>query len=285
MLTLTTVDELQGVRSSQPEQKTALVPTMGHLHAGHNALIEAAKQHASFTVVSIFVNPLQFNDAKDFETYPRTLDEDIAVLEKAGVDALFAPSAEEFYPPGQAVTRKAGAAAQGLCGDFRPGHFNGVVTVLTRLFEVSTPDIAVFGRKDYQQLCVIKDLVQDLGLDIEIIAVATQRDPRGLALSSRNSHLSDKATQQASYLYRTLKGLADSIASVPSYTCADLSSALDAARLDLSDNGFKVEYIEARAADDLAILSDPLAQDFVILAAVWLDGIRLIDNINVTLAP
>lgn len=273
-----TASELDEILDSYATQRTSLVPTMGNLHAGHTALLQAAQAAAEHTVVSVFVNPLQFNQVADFNTYPRTEAEDIALLKSYGTDLVFIPNIEEMYSQGEAKTIKAGTLAQGLCGDFRPHHFDGVATVIAHLFTMVKPDIAVFGRKDYQQLCIIKDLVQSLQLDVEILSIPTQRNAQGLALSSRNKHLSDTEMQQAPELYRVLKDIAQTIANDKSITLKSVENLLSAGRKRLEASGFTVEYIEIRQGDTLQEVTDWQGRPLVILVAAWIGTTRLIDN-------
>lgn len=224
------------------------VPTMGALHDGHLSLIEVAKQHADFIVVSIFVNPTQFAPDEDFEQYPRNTERDVSLLFSIGVDAVYLPQVEEIYPDGAQVTIKAGQAAQGLETDFRTHFFDGVCTVVHRLFELAEPNIAVFGEKDYQQLMVIREMVETHSMGIEIVGAPTQRDKHGLALSSRNAYLSEEELVTARQLNQVLRSDKPTVEGL-------LQAGFD-----------KVDYIEKRWGR--------------ILAAVWLGKTRLIDNIK-----
>ncbi|WP_221799907.1 pantoate--beta-alanine ligase [Oceanobacter mangrovi] len=259
------------------------VPTMGNLHEGHISLISAAKQQQCFTVASIFVNPLQFNDADDLARYPRTLDEDKEKLFSAGCDLLFAPDVEEMYPNGQhrQTTVHVPHVSEGLCGGSRPGHFDGVATVVTKLFNMVQPDLAFFGEKDFQQVAVIRKMVEDLNMHLEIVAVPTARAADGLALSSRNGYLSEEQRIQASALYQALKSITDGLQQRKL-----ISELLKHATESLTDAGFTPDYLEVRHADDLSLIDDSALETgerIVVLGAAWLGKARLIDNISVTL--
>lgn len=258
-------------------QTLALVPTMGNLHQGHLRLIEEAKRQADKVIASIFVNPLQFGPNEDFAKYPRTLEADIAKLESAGCDLLFNPDIDEVYPQGQEQQTRVQVplVSDGLCGHKRPGHFDGVATVVTKLFNFVQPDIACFGQKDYQQLAVIRKLVADLNFPIRIIGVPTQRTPEGLALSSRNNYLSEEERLKAAGLYATLKATGQKLASgrVHFYELTHL------ARARLAELGFSPEYVEIRSLD--LSPAQPDASSWVILAAAYMGKTRLIDNLVV----
>ena len=260
-------------------KRIAFVPTMGNLHAGHLKLVQIARQHADVVVASIYVNPLQFGPKEDFGAYPRTPDDDKKALETEKTDLLFMPTDAEMYPRGLDVMTKVEVPALGdiLCGQFRPGHFRGVTTVVNRLFSLVQPDVAVFGKKDYQQLMLIKLMVADLGLPIEIVGVDTMREADGLALSSRNNYLSPAERQVAPKLYATLRDVCDRIlkeGGVRSGIETDTLHALETA-------GFRADYLSVRRAADLG---EPGPQDkaLVILVAAWLGRTRLIDNLEVT---
>jgi pantoate--beta-alanine ligase len=258
----------------------ALVPTMGNLHAGHLELMRAARRHADRVVVSIFVNPLQFTDANDLAAYPRTPEEDQALLRGAGVEALFQPDVAAIYPRGMAAaTRIEVPGLSGiLCGEFRPGHFSGVATVVAALFNLVQPDVAVFGEKDYQQLLVIRRLAEDLHFPVEIAGVATVRESDGLACSSRNRYLAPRERAQAPELYRVLCALRDEILAgrrdYPAVTAEGLRQ--------LQAAGFQPEYLSVRRAGDLATAS-PGDCSLRLLAAGRLGKARLIDNIPLDL--
>jgi pantoate--beta-alanine ligase len=256
--------------------RIALVPTMGNLHDGHLALVAAAHEHADRVVTSIYVNPTQFDDGEDFERYPRTLEEDQGLLEAAGCDLLFIPDDQTVYPYGLGDATRLTAApslANILEGACRPGHFDGVVTVVARLFSLVAPDVAVFGEKDYQQLLVIRRLVEDLGYPLQIVPVATVRGVRGLALSSRNRYLDDAQRAAAEQLNSVLSAAAGRVAVAP----ADWPAVEQEARELLEQRGLRVDYVAVRRAADLAA---PEAGDreLRVLAAAWSGSTRLIDN-------
>ncbi len=262
------------------DESVALVPTMGNLHAGHLSLVEIAHKQADRVVVSIFVNPAQFGPGEDFAAYPRTLDSDRRQLGRAKVDILFAPPVEEIYPHREcAATVVSVPELSGiLCGEFRPGHFDGVASVVTRLFNIIQPDTAVFGQKDYQQLLVIRRLQADLHLPVKIVAGPTAREPDGLALSSRNQYLDAGGRAQAPGLHRTLS------------TCARLlrqggrkfAALENRGMADLVGAGFRPDYFAIRNSADL---SPPTvtSRNLVVLAAGHLGRARLIDNLLVDL--
>ncbi len=254
--------------------KIALVPTMGNLHLGHLSLVEQAKNIADKTVVSIFVNPTQFVEGEDFEDYPRTLESDLSQLETLDTDLVFSPTVDEIYPGGTKGLTKVTVSHLDniLCGEFRPGHFAGVSLVVTKLFNIVEPDFAVFGEKDYQQLLVIKFLVKDLCMPINIVSGPTIREHDGLAISSRNTYLSKEERDLAPLLYKTLIGISDAVNKGGQEFVA-LES--EAAKL-LDDAGFKTEYIKIKNAHDL---KGPEHGKLVVLAAAWLGKARLIDNI------
>ena len=252
------------------------VPTMGALHAGHRQLMETARRECGFLVVSIFVNPLQFDRADDLARYPRTLDADRALCASAGVDVIFAPTANELYPEEQKTFVDVPDLTENLCGAFRPGHFRGVATVVLKLFGIVQPDRAYFGQKDAQQLAVIDRMVRDLNVPVEIVPVPTIREPDGLALSSRNKHLSPAERQTATALYRALSLAAEQIAS------GERSAPLireNALRFLQHHPEIRVEYFEL--VDPLTL--QPLVEisgPVLIAAAAWLGSTRLIDNIT-----
>ena len=254
----------------------AFVPTMGALHAGHMALVAEGRRRADHVVASIFVNPTQFGPNEDLAVYPRREAADAAMLEKEGCAILWAPDAATIYPDGPVATVRAGAIGDMLEGAARPGHFDGVATVVARLFEQVRPDVALFGEKDYQQLAVIRQMVRDLGLPIEIVAVPTQRDVDGLALSSRNAYLSEEERLAARALPRALGEAAQAIQSG-----APTREALAKARARLEAAGFDpIDYVELRDAETLAPL-ETLDRPARLLAAAKLGRTRLIDNLAV----
>lgn len=272
-----TITELRSWRKQV--KRVALVPTMGNLHAGHLALVRTAKAHADAVVVSIFVNRIQFGVGEDFELYPRTLAEDVEKLTEAGADVVFAPSETELYPNGtQQYFVEPPAIQNELCGRSRPGHFRGVATIVTKLFNIVQPDVACFGKKDYQQLAVIKGMVQDLNMDIDIIPVEIERADSGLALSSRNGYLTIEQREQAAELSAQLRTVAEAIRRGNRQFAALENSAATY----LQQHGWQVDYIEVRHAQTLtkAQISD---KNLVIVAAAILGTTRLIDNLEVQL--
>ncbi|PIT38520.1 pantoate--beta-alanine ligase [Snodgrassella alvi] len=272
-----TITELRSWRKQV--KRVALVPTMGNLHAGHLALVRTAKAHADAVVVSIFVNRIQFGVGEDFELYPRTLAEDVEKLTEAGADVVFAPSETELYPNGtQQYFVEPPAIQNELCGRSRPGHFRGVATIVTKLFNIVQPDVACFGKKDYQQLAVIKGMVQDLNMDIDIIPVEIERADSGLALSSRNGYLTIEQREQAAQLSAQLRTMAEAMRRGNRQFAALENSAATY----LQQHGWQVDYIEVRHAQTLtkAQISD---KNLVIVAAAILGTTRLIDNLEVQL--
>lgn len=260
--------------------RIALVPTMGALHAGHIALVAEARRRAGHVVASIFVNPRQFGANEDLGTYPRREASDARMLEEAGCALLWAPSVEEMYPEGFATTVHVAGASEGLCGAVRPGHFDGVATVVAKLLGQVRPDVVLFGEKDYQQLAVIRRLVDDLDLDVEIVGVPTQRDADGLALSSRNAYLSEEERRAARALPRALGEAAHAI--IDGMAVAD---AVGRVRDKLSAAGFgPIDYVELRDAASLEPM-DRLDRPGRLLAAAFLGRTRLIDNLPVDPAP
>jgi pantoate--beta-alanine ligase len=258
-------------------ERTALVPTMGALHAGHLALVGAARRRAARTVVSIFVNPAQFAPHEDLASYPRTFDSDLAALAKMKVDLVWAPTAAVMYPPGFATRiMPEGPAAVGLEDKFRPHFFAGVATVVAKLFVQCAPDIALFGEKDYQQLKVVTRLVQDLDLPLKIVGVPTVREKDGLALSSRNSYLSADERAAAPTLYRVLKDCADQLrrGALPARVLDQGGAAIERA-------GFLLDYLEARHAETLQPIASLKDGPIRLLVAARLGKTRLIDNIAV----
>jgi pantoate--beta-alanine ligase len=258
------------------EKSVVLVPTMGNLHAGHLALVEEAKRHGACIVASLFVNRLQFEPGGDFDRYPRTLADDCAKLERAGCHVAFAPEEKELYPEPQEILLQPPKLAEQLCGDFRPGHFQGVVTVVAKLFNIVAPHTAIFGRKDYQQLAVIRALVRQLNYPIAIVGVETVREPDGLALSSRNGYLSSGERTEAVRLNRNLRRIKEKIEAGE----RDFGALCSFAIKDLTDAGWKVDYVAVRHQRGLA-LPGPADRDLVVLAAAWLGKTRLIDNLEI----
>ncbi|KPV40214.1 hypothetical protein AN478_08805 [Thiohalorhabdus denitrificans] len=256
--------------------RVALVPTMGNLHAGHMALVERARELAERVVVSVYVNPTQFGPGEDFEDYPRTFETDRERLLAAGVDVLFAPSTAEVYPDGpSAVAVTVDRVTEGLCGAGRPGHFGGVATIVAKLLCAARPDYAVFGKKDYQQWVVVRRLARNLLLDVAIEAAPIVREADGLALSSRNGYLSPAERQTAPCLYRALQ---EAVRAVEARSM-DAREVEGEARRRLEECGMEPEYVEVRRREDLAEVTD-LAGPRVLLAAAYLGGTRLIDNLE-----
>lgn len=279
MITVETVTGLreQIARLREAHKRIALVPTMGNLHAGHVRLMQEARRHAPAVVASVYVNPLQFGQNEDFNAYPRTPGHDKVALMSAGVDVLFKPAESEMHPRGKAAQTfvEVPGLSDDLCGAFRPGHFRGVATVVNRLFNLVSPDVAIFGKKDYQQLLVIRLMVADLGLPVEIVGVDTVREPDGLAQSSRNNYLSADERRIAPRLYEALVRLRDRVLREGMH----LAAAEENAVIDLQADGFRPDYVHVRRQSDLQL---PGAQDrqLVALAAVWLGRTRLIDNVE-----
>jgi pantoate--beta-alanine ligase len=258
-------------------QRIALVPTMGNLHEGHLALVRAARARAERVVVSIFVNPTQFVQGEDYDRYPRTPERDVGMLESANTDLLFMPSVAQMYPRGLADTTRVQVPELDsiLCGEFRPGHFTGVATIVCKLFNLVQPDVAVFGDKDFQQLLLIRWMVADLCMPVEILGVPTVRDADGLAKSSRNGYLGAGERQLAPLLYQTLRETAASIGA-GEVNYAELEARAMAL---LGERGFRPQYVAIRAAANLrpAQRGD---RDLVLLAAAFLGSTRLIDHLE-----
>jgi pantoate--beta-alanine ligase len=280
MIIAKTIVELRAYLAQRraTHMRVAFVPTMGNLHAGHLKLVQVGRELADIVVASIYVNPLQFGANEDFAAYPRTPIEDITALEAQGVDLLFTPHDTEMYPRGRpAQTRvEVPGLSDILCGAFRPGHFRGVTTVVNRLLNLVQPNVAVFGKKDYQQWLLIRLMVSDLGLPVEIVGVDTVREPDGLALSSRNQYLSPPERQLAPRLYATLRNLREEILTGRAWT-PDMD---ERAAQALAAAGLKPDYVSTRRLTDLE-LPRPADRDLVILAAAWLGRTRLIDNLEV----
>ena len=274
MEVVSTIDALR--TRLQGERKIAFVPTMGNLHEGHLTLMKLARQHAPCVVASIFVNRLQFGPTEDFAQYPRTLEEDCARLKSCKVDIAFTPDENVLYPVPQRVMVDLPPVANELCGKFRPGHFRGVATVVLKLFNIVQPQTAVFGKKDYQQLFIIRELVSELNLPIEIISAETARDANGLALSSRNSYLSAAERLEAARLYQTLVYIKEQIESGE----RDFGELQEKAEKKLDSHGWRVDYVAVRKS---LTMEPAQATDkaLVVLGAAWLGKIRLIDNLEV----
>lgn len=272
----------QQIRRLRMEGKrVALVPTMGNLHDGHMKLVDEAKARADVVVVSIFVNPMQFDRPEDLARYPRTLQEDCEKLNKRKVDLVFAPSVKEIYPNGTETHTYVDVPGLStmLEGASRPGHFRGVSTIVGKLFNLVQPDIACFGEKDFQQLALIRKMVADMGFDIEIIGVPIMRAKDGLALSSRNGYLTAEQRKIAPALYKVLSSIADKLQAGE----RDLDEIIAIAGQELNEKGFRADDIQIRDADTLLEVSEN-SKRAVILVAAWLGDARLIDNKMVELA-
>lgn len=283
----TTFNSIKSLREAlkplRANNKIALVPTMGNLHQGHISLVELAKQQADIVVVSIFVNPTQFGVGEDLDSYPRTLEADTEKLQQAEADYIFAPTVEEMYPvlppPTQVL---AGEISQQLCGKSRPTHFDGVGIVVTKLFNIVQPDVAVFGKKDYQQLAIIKQLVRDLSFDIELIGGPIIRADDGLALSSRNQYLTESERTIAPELNKAVTNLATKLSKGNAVDSETLQSLIDDTVEAINEKGFKVDYLQVRNQDLTEITNVSGQQSWVIAVAAWLGKARLLDNQEVT---
>jgi pantoate--beta-alanine ligase len=274
------IKDIAGLRSRLSEvRKTAVaigfVPTMGALHAGHGELMDYAKLGCDFVVVSIFVNPIQFNNKEDYEKYGRNLPADLAFCAAHRVDVVFAPSPEEMYPAEQDVFVDVLNVSNGLCGEFRPGHFQGVATIVAKLFNMVQPDVAFFGEKDAQQLAVIRRMVQSLNFPTGIVGVPTVREPDGLALSSRNERLTPEERSYAPVLFQALDAAREKVIngckSAPRIRAAGLKVLADEPRI-------RLEYFEIVDAEDMQPVTN-ISEPICIAAAVWLGSVRLIDNV------
>ncbi|MBW2413710.1 MAG: pantoate--beta-alanine ligase [Deltaproteobacteria bacterium] len=255
-------------------RRVALVPTMGALHEGHLSLVRIARQRADSVVVSIFVNPAQFGPGEDFDQYPRDLDGDAGLLAEEGVDVVFAPSAADMYPEGDATRVRVERLTEGLCGRSRPGHFEGVTTVVARLFNAVRPHVAVFGEKDYQQLAAIRRMARDLLFDVEVVGGPTVREADGLAMSSRNAYLAPAARLQATALQDALGEARRRVASGET----DARGLLEAVRRRIAKEPLaELDYAELRDADSLESV-DRVGRRSVLALAVRFEGARLIDN-------
>ncbi|MBN6528625.1 pantoate--beta-alanine ligase [Acinetobacter pittii] len=275
---------IQGLTASLNPARAArkiigFVPTMGNLHEGHLTLVREAKKLCDVVVVSIFVNPTQFGPGEDFDNYPRTLEQDSRLLADVGCDIIFAPSVEQMYGTQPRLTNiSVSQITDALCGSSRPGHFDGVALVVTKLFNIVQPNYAFFGQKDYQQLAVIRQFVQDLNIPLEVIGVPIVRAADGLALSSRNGYLSPEQRQVAPVIYQSLKQAEQHL-----HQGKDLQQVLEDIKTQLTDNGFVVDYVEARQSNLL-----PATQfdcDIVLFIAAKLGATRLIDNLEVAFTP
>lgn len=261
-------------------EQIAIVPTMGNLHPGHISLVEIAREHAERVVVTLFVNPTQFGEGEDFEVYPRTLERDTRRLKQARADVLFTPDVDAVYPFGldNATRVSVPGLTENFCGSIRPGHFDGVTSVVARLFAIVQPDVAVFGQKDFQQQLVIRRMVEDLGLPIAVVAAPTIREDDGLAMSSRNSYLTESERLVAPELYRVLRSIGDELQNGK----RDYKELETWADTTLRQAGLEPEYVAVRRALDLSA-PDRDCDELVVLAAVRLGKARLIDNVVVTI--
>jgi pantoate--beta-alanine ligase len=262
------------------EERVGLVPTMGALHQGHMALVQAARTECARVVASIFVNPKQFAPTEDLGSYPRREASDLQMLRSASADLVFIPAVDEMYPPDFATLVRVDGLTEGLCGAHRAGHFDGVTTVVTKLLIQALPDIAYFGEKDYQQLMVVRRVARDLDLPVRIAGVPTVREPDGLALSSRNAYLSAEERRIAPNLARVLRSVAGALTQDPNAIAPEVARGSAA----LQQVGFAVEYLEIREAGTLARISEATASSRV-FAAVRLGKTRLIDNMPIVPAP
>lgn len=262
-------------QARRSELSVGFVPTMGALHAGHKSLLEKARRDCDFVVVSIFVNPLQFDRKDDLDRYPRTFGDDLALCEAAGADLVFTPSDAELYPAEQAAFVDLPALERNLCGAFRPGHFHGVATVVLKLFQIVQPDRAYFGQKDAQQLAIIRRMTGDLNVPVEVIAVPTVRESDGLALSSRNKHLSREQRRIATVLSKALFGAVEQIELGERSTKAICDAALTVLG---GYSEIRPEYFEIVCPETLAPV-EQVEKPVLIAGAVWLGSTRLIDNV------
>lgn len=261
-------------------RRIAFVPTMGNLHAGHVSLIEAARRHGERFVASIFVNPMQFGANEDFAHYPRTPAQDARMLEEAGCNLMFMPDVAEIYPNGsERGTRvEVPGLSDILCGEFRPGHFEGVATVVAKLFHIVEPDVAVFGEKDFQQLTIIRRMVTDLCMPVTLIGAPTVREPDGLAMSSRNQYLTDEERRKAPLIHQTLSAAVEGLRAAD----RDFAAIERVGTASLERSGFRPDYFAVRRAADLGP-PDADTRHFVILTAARLGRARLIDNLQLAL--
>ena len=281
MIVVNSIQTLQNLLAQhrQMGHKIGFVPTMGNLHQGHLSLVDVAKQHAEIVVVSLFVNPTQFGPNEDFDSYPRTLDNDCQMLESRGTDIVFAPSTEEVYPKWPNITSvNVAELSNHHCGASRPVFFGGICTVVSKLFNMVRPDLAVFGEKDFQQLTIIKRMVVDLNFGIDIIGAPIVREDNGLAMSSRNGYLSDSEKEHASHIYKTLVWAKDHIESGE----RDFRQLEIKANAKLSELGFTTDYFNITNQDTLQLAEENDTQ-LVILLGCYMGKVRLIDNIQIKL--
>jgi pantoate--beta-alanine ligase len=279
MLTVTTIAAVREhvARWRAAGERVVFVPTMGNLHAGHVSLIEAAKTHGKRFISSIFVNPMQFGPNEDFAHYPRTPTQDATMLQDAGCDLMFMPEVAEIYPNGadHATRIEVPGISNILCGEFRPGHFEGVATVVAKLFHIVDPDVAIFGEKDFQQLTIIRRMVADLCLRVEIVGAPTVREPDGLAMSSRNQYLDADQRRLAPSIYRQLQQAVTALKAGD----RDYAKVEATGRAALDGLGFKTDYFSVRDARSL-LPARPDTKHFVVLVASRLGKARLIDNVQ-----
>ena len=278
MQVIKTVSEMsaEASRLRKEGKRIAFVPTMGNLHEGHLSLMRMARPLADILVISIFVNPLQFEPGSDFNGYPRTFAEDLKKSEDVGVDIVFAPTESDLYPEGFQTTVEVTKVSKGLCGDFRPGHFKGVATVVLKLFNIVKPHVAVFGEKDFQQLCVIRRMVKDLNLDVEIVGHPTVREADGLAMSSRNQYLSPDERKRATLLYKFLKKARERFEKGEKRTqrlIAEVQNGLS------RDPRISIEYVSIRDRETLEPVEKTIDRPAVMALAVHIGKTRLIDNV------
>jgi pantoate--beta-alanine ligase len=282
METVTTIAAVrERVRGWRHEgRRVAFVPTMGNLHAGHVSLIETARRHGERFVASIFVNPMQFGPNEDFAHYPRTPSQDSHMLSEAGCDLMFMPDVAEIYPngPERATRVEVPGLSSILCGEFRPGHFEGVATVVAKLLHIVEPDVAVFGEKDFQQLTIIRRMVADLCMPVGIIAAPTVREADGLAMSSRNQYLTDDERRRAPLIHRTLLAAVERLSAGD----RDFAAIERAGTQALAGAGFRPDYFSVRCGGDLAVPAGD-TRHFVVLTAARLGRARLIDNLQLAL--
>ena len=277
-----TIDELRAVSAAwrATGDRIALVPTMGNLHSGHLSLVSLAADNAEHVIVSVFVNPTQFRPSEDYEAYPRTLDADARQLARIGADILFAPSVEEMYPGGIGSTTqvRVPGLSEELCGASRPGHFDGVTSIVNRLINICQPSVAVFGQKDYQQFVILRRMVEDLHLPLQLIAGPIERDEHGLALSSRNRYLNQDQQLTAAVIYQSLRA----VNTMLEEGNRDYAALENSAAEQITAAGLKPDYIAVREAGDLS-MPDASSTHLVVLAAALLGDVRLIDSLLVEL--
>ncbi len=274
MKIINTISEFIELRN-ELSKKIALVPTMGSIHEGHISLVETAKKHGDIIIATIFVNPIQFNNTEDYNSYPKDFDKDVEILQKNGVDILFCPSLSEVYPDGFDTTVRVNSLSNSLEGQYRKGHMEGVATIVTKLFNIILPDYAIFGEKDYQQLLLIKSFVKDLNMSVEIIQSKTVRDKEGLALSSRNIKLTSAERLVACEIIKSLNIAFEKIISGQKNSEQIINFIKEYLA---SFDSIKIEYVSIRNPYDFEII-DKIQEEFVILVAVFIGEVRLIDNV------